>query len=144
MTVKRVPFCESTVNKVVKEKFIFGDVIDGPSPRTRLAQFDKLSLELKDKIRHTVSSVEITIKYFKLATLQSLKGTFSKQNHVWTVSFQIHEHIAKCNDKENDEVIFPTARHMHEKIQEIDGIPKWNFTTSYRILMAMGFRYTQH
>ena len=54
-TVKRVPFCKSTVNKVVKEKFIYGDVVDGASPKTRLGQFDKLSLEMKDKIRHTVS-----------------------------------------------------------------------------------------
>ena len=55
MTVKRSPFSKSTVNKVVKEKFIYGDVLDGPSPKTRLSQFDKLSIELKDKIRKTVS-----------------------------------------------------------------------------------------
>ena len=55
MTVKRSPFSKSTVNKVIKEKFIFGDVLDGPSPKSRLSQFDKLSLELKDKIRKTVS-----------------------------------------------------------------------------------------
>ena len=34
-----------------KEKFIYGDVLDGPSPKSRLSQFDKLSLEMKDKIR---------------------------------------------------------------------------------------------
>ena len=55
MTVKRSPFSKSTVNKVIKEKFIFGDVLDGPGPKTRLSQFDKLSIELKDKIRKTVS-----------------------------------------------------------------------------------------
>ena len=42
---------------------------------------------------------------------------------------------------EDDEVIFPTARKIHEEIQKINGIPKWNFTTSYRILLALGFRY---
>ena len=55
MTVKRVPYCKSTINKVVKEKVIYGNVVDGASPKTRLGQFDKLSLELKDKIRFTVS-----------------------------------------------------------------------------------------
>ena len=57
-------------------------------------------------------------------------------------NFQVHEYIAKCNEKKNDGVAFPTARLIHEEIQKIDGIPKWAFTTSYRILLAMGFRYS--
>ena len=55
MTVKRVPFCKSTVNKIVKEKAKYGDLMDGPSPKTRLSVFDRLSLEMKDKIRFKVS-----------------------------------------------------------------------------------------
>ena len=55
MTVKRVPYCKSTVNKIVKEKAKFGEVLDGPSPRTRLSAFDRLSIEMKDKIRSKVS-----------------------------------------------------------------------------------------
>ena len=34
---------------------MFGDVVDGPSPRSRISQFDKLSLDMKDKIRFAVS-----------------------------------------------------------------------------------------
>ena len=54
-TTERLPFSTKTINKVVKEKIIFGDVLDGASPRTRLSIFDSLSLEMKDKIRFTVS-----------------------------------------------------------------------------------------
>ena len=61
MTVKRVPYCKSTVNKIVKEKAKYGDLMDGPSPRTRLSAFDRLSLEMKDKIRSKVSWLFQTI-----------------------------------------------------------------------------------
>ena len=53
--MKRVPYSKSTVNKVVKEKSKFGDVVDGRCPATKLSQFDKLSCEMKDKIRFKVS-----------------------------------------------------------------------------------------
>ena len=54
-TTERLPYSAKTINKVVKEKIVFGEVLDGPSPRTRLSIFDSLSLEMKDKIRFTVS-----------------------------------------------------------------------------------------
>ena len=41
--MKRVPYSKSTVNKVVKEKSKFGDVVDGRCPATKLSQFDKLT-----------------------------------------------------------------------------------------------------
>ena len=52
---KNSPYCANTINKVIKEKVMYGDFMDGPLPRTRLSKFDKLSLEQKDKIRFTVS-----------------------------------------------------------------------------------------
>ena len=61
-TTERLPFSAKTVNKVVKEKIVFGEVLDGPSPRTRLSIFDSLSLEMKDKIRFTVSMPMQVIK----------------------------------------------------------------------------------
>ena len=81
MTVKRVPFCKSTVNKIVKEKSKFGDLVDGPSPRTRLAQFEKLSFEMKDKIRHTVSS------YFHNDTTDQCCHTVWKFQHFSVTQF---------------------------------------------------------
>ena len=56
------------------------------------------------------------------------------------VNVQVHEYMVECNDKENEDVMFPTTKILHKKIQEIEGIPKWSFTTSYRILLALGFR----
>ena len=54
-TVKKSPFSKSTVYKVLKEKHIFGNFLDGPIPRTRLSIYDKLSVEKKEQIRFTVS-----------------------------------------------------------------------------------------
>ena len=48
--------------------------------------------------------------------------------------------MVECNDKDNEDAMFPTTKILHKKIQEIEGIPKWSFTTSYRILLALGFR----
>ena len=55
-TVKKSPFSKSTVYKVLKEKHIFGNFLDGPIPRTRLSIYDKLSVEKKEQIRFTVST----------------------------------------------------------------------------------------
>ena len=55
-TVKKSPFAKSTVYKVLKEKHIFGNFVDGPIPRTRLSIYDTLSTEKKEKIRFTVST----------------------------------------------------------------------------------------
>ena len=55
-TVKKSPFSKSTVYKVLKEKHIFGNFLDGPIPRTRLSVYDKLSVEKKEQIRFTVST----------------------------------------------------------------------------------------
>ena len=52
---KNSPYCRNTINKIIKEKFLFGNLVDGPSPRSTLSIFDKLSCEQKDKIRKTVS-----------------------------------------------------------------------------------------
>ena len=54
------PYCKNTINKIIKEKFLFGNLVDGPSPRSTLSIFDKLSCEQKDKIRLTVSVSKTT------------------------------------------------------------------------------------
>ena len=57
LLVKQVPFSRTTVEKILKEKFTHGDVIDGACPRSRLRRFDKLSIEQKEDIRKLVLSV---------------------------------------------------------------------------------------
>ena len=54
LLVKQVPFSRTTVEKILKEKFTHGDVIDGACPRSRLRRFDKLSIEQKEDIRKLV------------------------------------------------------------------------------------------
>ena len=64
-------------------------------------------------------------------------------DHDIDVNSDVDSDVESEVDKDDDEeVIFPTARKIHEEIQKIDGIPKWHFTTTYRILLAMGFRYS--
>ena len=54
-TVQMVPFSRNTVHKVLKEKKIFGNVLGGAMPHSRLSRFDKLSSEQKEAIRKIVS-----------------------------------------------------------------------------------------
>ena len=54
--------------------------------------------------------------------------------------FQVHEHLKDCNEKKED-TLFPTTTILHEKFMKLDGIPKWGRTTSYKILLALGFKY---
>ena len=66
-TVKKSPFCKSTVYKVLKEKHMFGEFLDGPVPRTRLSIYDKLSTEKKEKIRFTVRGsfrIFLTLRFY--------------------------------------------------------------------------------
>ena len=49
-----VPFSRNTVYKVLKEKKIFGNVLGGSMPHSRLSRFDKLSSEQKEAIRKIV------------------------------------------------------------------------------------------
>ena len=53
-TVEMVPFSRNTVHKVLKEKKIFGNVLGGAMPHSRLSRFDKLSSEQKEAIRKLV------------------------------------------------------------------------------------------
>ena len=71
-TIKKSPFCKDTVNKVLKEKHIFGDFLDGPIPRTRLSIYDKLPVEKKEQIRFTVSHNFCSVQWSKS------KHSFSK------------------------------------------------------------------
>ena len=54
---------------------------------------------------------------------------------------KVHEHIKLCNDKDVDDVEYPTTKNLHSRIMEIEGIPKWSISTTYRVLLALGFKY---
>ena len=76
LAAKNLPYCQNTINKIIKEKVIFGNVVDGASPKSRISQFNRLSLEMKDKIRFAVST------FSKWDTLQFECFEFSCQRLV--------------------------------------------------------------
>ena len=47
--------------------------------------------------------------------------------------------IKECNEKK-EEAVFPTMKNIHARIQNLEGIPKWSFMTTYRIIAALGFK----
>ena len=54
LLAKMLPFSRNTINNVLKEKMIHGNVLGGSSPRSRLRRFDMLSDEQKEQIRKLV------------------------------------------------------------------------------------------
>ena len=54
LITKILPFSRNTINNVLKEKMIHGNVLGGSSPRSRLRRFDMLSDEQKEQIRKLV------------------------------------------------------------------------------------------
>ena len=70
------------------------------------------------------------------------KGT-RKLNH-FELIFKVHDYIEDCNDKVEG-TVFPITRILHAEIQKYLGennIEPWSFMTSYRVLIALGFRYS--
>ena len=55
--VSKLVYSLSTVNKVLKEKHLYGEVIDGSSPRHRKSFFEKLTINQRDQIRKTVKYI---------------------------------------------------------------------------------------
>ena len=53
---KQLPFSRNTINNVLREKSIYGNVLGGAAPRSRLRYFDKLSDVQKEEIRKLVGS----------------------------------------------------------------------------------------
>ena len=47
--------------------------------------------------------------------------------------------IQECNEKKEG-AVFPIMKNIHERIQKLDGMPKWKFMTTYRIIVALGFK----
>ena len=55
---------------------------------------------------------------------------------------KVHECFDDVNNKEED-AMYPTGRIIHHKFQDYlstQGIQGWSFMTSYRVLIALGFR----
>ena len=53
---KQLPFSRNTINNVLREKALYGNVLGGAAPKSRLRRFDKLSDEQKEDIRKLVNS----------------------------------------------------------------------------------------
>ena len=56
LMAKQLPFSRNTINNVLREKAIYGNVLGGAAPKSRLRRFDKLSDEQKEDIRKLVNS----------------------------------------------------------------------------------------
>ena len=55
----------------------------------------------------------------------------------------VHNEIQKCISKEEG-AIYPTTKSLHDAIMEIEGIPEWGKSTTYRILVRLGFAWLAH
>ena len=61
LIAQKLPFSRNTINNVLREKRLFGNVLGGAAPKSRLRRFDKLSAEQKEDIRKLVCFVCIIV-----------------------------------------------------------------------------------
>ena len=78
------------------------------------------------------------------STVLSIYRTCFLNGHLYYLmiltTLKVHEHLQECNEKK-EETLFPTTDILHEKFMKLPGIPKWGRTTSYKVLLALGFKY---
>ena len=61
LIAQKLPFSRNTINNVLREKRLFGNVLGGAAPKSRLRRFDKLSAEQKEDIRKLVGFICIIV-----------------------------------------------------------------------------------